>query len=151
MSQLFSRTRLFLSVACPPLPPPRFRPLSGTGPPSSEWNEDGLRSKPFPPAWPLHTATLCRQQNHLLQGIECVPRYYLSVMIKYERNIFNDHSDYIKLTCSSVWVSFKIFSYDANFDALVFNMGSRRIYIYFFYARCFCTSLNINRVTAQKF
>lgn len=36
MSQLFSRTRLFLSVACPPLPPPRFRPLSGTGPPSPE-------------------------------------------------------------------------------------------------------------------
>lgn len=68
---------------CPPLP--HFPPvLSGTGPPSSEWNKDGLRSKPFPPAWPLHTATLCWQQNHLLQGIGYVLRYFRSLMIKYE-------------------------------------------------------------------
>lgn len=59
-----------------------FHNLSGTWPPSSEWNQDGLCSKPFPPAWPLHTTTLCWQQNHLLQGIQCGVWYFLLVIIK---------------------------------------------------------------------
>lgn len=128
ISHLFSRTR------CPPLPSSHPRVLSGTGPPSSEWNEDGLRSKPFPPAWPLHTATLCRQQNHLLQGIECVLRYYLSMMIKYEMKISSTFRlDEAHLQCSEI--SIKIFSYDGNFMTLVFNNGSKTI-LFFYDSRC---------------
>lgn len=44
---------------------------SGLWPTSSEWHEDGICSKPIPPAWPLHTATLCWQPNHLLKGTKC--------------------------------------------------------------------------------
>lgn len=104
--------------------------LSGTGPPPSEWNEDGLRSQPFPPAWPLHTATLCWQQNHLLQGIECVLRYYLFTMIKYEMKFPSTfRPDEAHLRCSEI--SIKIFSCDGNFITLVFDNGSKTILFFF--------------------
>lgn len=81
-SNLLSSFFTFVPISAPPFSLSSLISSlpSGLWPPSSEWHEDGICSKPIPPAWPLHTATLCWQPNHLLKGTKCCLRQLFPIL-----------------------------------------------------------------------